>query len=74
LVYLLEAMGYDTGVNIEKLVAARTILHHGLPGEALYGHVPDAGLPKGFVYADGRVADVTLSTKAFAGKVVEGAA
>jgi hydroxymethylglutaryl-CoA lyase len=55
LTYLLEAMGYDTGIDIDKLVAARVILREALPGESLYGHVPDAGLPKGFVYADGRV-------------------
>lgn len=55
LVYLLEAMGCDTGIDIERLVAARVILNDGLPGEALYGHVPDAGLPKGFIYGDGRV-------------------
>jgi hydroxymethylglutaryl-CoA lyase len=54
LAFLLEAMGYDTGVDIDKLVAARAILAEALPGEALYGHVPDAGLPKGFSYADGR--------------------
>ncbi|SOE46644.1 Hydroxymethylglutaryl-CoA lyase [plant metagenome] len=55
LVYLLEAMGLDTGIDVEKLLAARAVLAEGLPGEPLYGHVPDAGLPKGFVYADGRV-------------------
>jgi hydroxymethylglutaryl-CoA lyase len=55
LVYMLEAMGYDTGIDIDRLVAARSIVHEGLPGESLFGHVPDAGLPKGFVYADGRV-------------------
>jgi hydroxymethylglutaryl-CoA lyase len=54
LVYLLEAMGYDTGIDIDQLVAARAILRAGLPGESLYGHVPEAGLPKGFMYADGR--------------------
>jgi hydroxymethylglutaryl-CoA lyase len=54
LAFLLEAMGYDTGVDIDKLVAARAILAEALPEEALYGHVPDAGLPKGFSYADGR--------------------
>jgi hydroxymethylglutaryl-CoA lyase len=54
LVWLLESMGADTGIDIERLVAARAILQRGLPGEAVYGHVPDAGLPKGFVYADGR--------------------
>ncbi|MDR5809231.1 hydroxymethylglutaryl-CoA lyase [Caballeronia sp. LZ019] len=54
LAFLLEAMGYDTGVDIDKLIAARAILAEALPGEALYGHVQDAGLPKGFAYADGR--------------------
>jgi hydroxymethylglutaryl-CoA lyase len=54
LVYLLEAMGYDTGIDIDKLIAARAILREALPQESLYGHVPDAGLPKGFKYADGR--------------------
>jgi hydroxymethylglutaryl-CoA lyase len=55
LVFLLEAMGYDTGIDVDALLAARAILHAALPAEALYGHVPDAGLPKGFRYADGRV-------------------
>jgi hydroxymethylglutaryl-CoA lyase len=53
-VYLLKAMGYDTGIDVERLVAARAIVRQGLPGEALFGHIADAGLPKGFVYADGR--------------------
>ena len=56
LVYLLEAMGLDTGIDIDRLIAAREQFRAGLPGEAVYGHVPDAGLPKGFVYADGRSA------------------
>jgi hydroxymethylglutaryl-CoA lyase len=51
LVFLLESMGFRTGINIERLVAARDIISEGLPGEQLYGHVPDAGLPKGFSYA-----------------------
>ncbi|OZI67796.1 hydroxymethylglutaryl-CoA lyase [Bordetella genomosp. 4] len=48
LVFMFEAMGVSTGVDIEKLVAARVPLAAGLPGEALYGMTPDAGLPKGF--------------------------
>lgn len=59
LVYLLEAMGYDTGIDIDRLVAARAVLRDGLPDESLYGHVPDAGLPKGFTYADGRPPSAT---------------
>lgn len=54
LVYLLEAMGCATGIDIERLVAARATLQQALAGEPLYGMVPDAGLPKGFRYADGR--------------------
>jgi hydroxymethylglutaryl-CoA lyase len=48
LVFLLESMGLDTGIDIGKLIAARSILSDALPGEPIYGHVPDAGLPKGF--------------------------
>lgn len=51
LVFLLEASGFRTGVDIEKLIAASAILAEALPGEPLYGHVPEAGLPKGFVPA-----------------------
>jgi hydroxymethylglutaryl-CoA lyase len=41
-------MGLRTGIDLERLIAARRIIHEGLPDEPLYGHVPDAGLPKGF--------------------------
>jgi hydroxymethylglutaryl-CoA lyase len=51
LVFLLESMGLRTGVDIERLVEARSILAAGLPGEELRGHVADAGLPKGFAPA-----------------------
>lgn len=52
LVYLLESMGVDTGVDLDALFAARAILREALPGEALYGHVPEAGVHKGFAYAN----------------------
>jgi hydroxymethylglutaryl-CoA lyase len=54
LVFLLEAMGLRTGVDIDRLIAARQTILEGLPDEPLYGHVPDAGLPKGFVSATAR--------------------
>ncbi|MFT4171447.1 MAG: hydroxymethylglutaryl-CoA lyase [Rhodocyclaceae bacterium] len=54
LVFMLEAMGLRTGIDIERLLAARSHLAAGLPGEPLYGHVAQAGLPNGFLYADGR--------------------
>ncbi|MDX3806704.1 hydroxymethylglutaryl-CoA lyase [Bosea thiooxidans] len=56
LVFLLEAMGLRTGIDLDKLVAARDIVREGLPGEAIYGHVAEAGLPKGFVPAGERIA------------------
>ncbi|ACY32527.1 MULTISPECIES: hydroxymethylglutaryl-CoA lyase [Comamonas] len=49
LVFMFEAMGLRTGIDIERLLAARETLAAGLPGEALYGMLPPAGLPKGFV-------------------------
>lgn len=48
LVFMFEAMGVDTGIDIYKLLAARTPLREGLPGEAVYGMLAEAGLPKGF--------------------------
>jgi hydroxymethylglutaryl-CoA lyase len=48
LVFMLEAMGIATGVDLDKLLRVRTILADALPGEPLYGFTPDAGLPLGF--------------------------
>ncbi len=55
LVFMFEAMGIATGVDLERLMAARAALQAGLPGEPVYGMTPEAGLTKGFTYADGRV-------------------
>ncbi|MEM8816056.1 MAG: hydroxymethylglutaryl-CoA lyase [Pseudomonadota bacterium] len=48
LVFMLEAMGMKTGIDIDKLLQVRSILRQALPDEPLYGFVPDAGTPKGF--------------------------
>lgn len=48
LVFMFEAMGVRTGVDLEKLIAAREPLKAGLPGEPVYGMTPEAGLPKGW--------------------------
>ena len=48
LVWMLEAMGLRTGIDLEKLLEVRGIVEAALPGEPLYGFVPEAGLPKGF--------------------------
>jgi hydroxymethylglutaryl-CoA lyase len=48
LVFMFEAMGVSTGVDIQKLIAARDPLKAGLPGEPVYGMTPEAGLPRGW--------------------------
>ena len=54
LVFMLEAMGLHTGIDLDKLIATREVLLTGLPDEVIYGNVPESGLPKGFTYASGR--------------------
>jgi hydroxymethylglutaryl-CoA lyase len=44
LVLMLNAMGYQTGIDLEKLLNVRAILAEALPGEPLYGFTPDAGV------------------------------
>jgi hydroxymethylglutaryl-CoA lyase len=48
LVFMFEAMGVRTGIDLERLIAARAPLREALPGEPVYGMTPEAGLPKGF--------------------------
>jgi hydroxymethylglutaryl-CoA lyase len=48
LVFMFESMGIQTGIDLEKLFSARRTLIQGLPDEPIYGHTPEAGLPKGF--------------------------
>jgi hydroxymethylglutaryl-CoA lyase len=48
LVFMFESMGVSTGIALEKLFEARKVLVKGLPDEPIYGHTPEAGLPKGF--------------------------
>lgn len=48
LAFMLEAMGYRTGIDLEKLMQVRSILAETLPDEPLYGFMPDAGLPLGW--------------------------
>jgi hydroxymethylglutaryl-CoA lyase len=53
LVFMLEAMGQRTGIDIDRLLAVRKILKDSLPQEEMYGFVPEAGLPLGFRSKDG---------------------
>jgi hydroxymethylglutaryl-CoA lyase len=51
LVFMLEAMGLRTGIDLDALLDVRAILREHLPGEPLYGFTLDAGPPKEFVAA-----------------------
>ncbi len=51
LVFLLESMGLNTGIDLDRLLAVRAQVQAALPDESLYGFVSDAGLPKGFAYS-----------------------
>ena len=47
LVFLCESKGFATGIDIDKLIAVRSILKSEMPGEQLYGGLARAGLPSG---------------------------
>jgi hydroxymethylglutaryl-CoA lyase len=48
LVFMFEAMGVTTGIDLDKLMTARRIMVETLPQEQTYGHFALAGVPKGF--------------------------
>ncbi|QWG18458.1 hydroxymethylglutaryl-CoA lyase [Bradyrhizobium sediminis] len=47
LAFLCESKGFATGIDIDKLIAVRSILRSEMPGETLYGGLARAGLPGG---------------------------
>ena len=55
LVFMLDSMGLRTGIDLEQLLAVRSILVRNLPGAELHGAVVRAGLPKNYVPAAGRL-------------------
>lgn len=48
LVFMLESIGFATGIDLDRLIAARAILHEGLPAEPMHGNLSRAGIPKTF--------------------------
>lgn len=48
LVFMLESMGLNTGIDIHKLLSVRQILSETIAGESLFGFTAEAGLPKGY--------------------------
>lgn len=49
LVFMLEAMGLRTGIDLDALIRVREVIVQALPGEPLYGRLALAGTPKGFL-------------------------
>jgi hydroxymethylglutaryl-CoA lyase len=47
LVFLCESKGFPTGIDMDKLIAVRSIPKSEMPGESLYGGLARAGLPRG---------------------------
>jgi hydroxymethylglutaryl-CoA lyase len=47
-VFLLESLGFETGIDIKALVALRETVEGWLPGERFSGAIARAGLPKTF--------------------------
>jgi hydroxymethylglutaryl-CoA lyase len=47
LAFLCHSKGFETGIDIEKLIEVRAILRNEMPQEALYGGLARAGLPRG---------------------------
>lgn len=48
LVFMLESMGFETGIDLPKLLEARKVLHEALPAEPMQGQMPKAGIPRTF--------------------------
>jgi hydroxymethylglutaryl-CoA lyase len=46
LVFMLEAMGLDTGIDLDRLIEAQRQLAALLPGQTFHGKVAAAGIPK----------------------------
>lgn len=51
LVFMLEAMGFETGIELQRLLEMRAFVAECLPDVRMFGHVSQVGLPKGFMCA-----------------------
>ena len=48
LAFMLEAMGFETGIDLDRLLAVRELVHGALPNVVQHGAIAKAGLPKNF--------------------------
>jgi hydroxymethylglutaryl-CoA lyase len=56
LVFMLEEMGFETGVDLAALIKAQRLLSELLPGQTLYGKLAGAGVPKTYHHQLAKVA------------------
>ncbi len=56
LLFMLDSMGLETGVDIEKLIEVRKIISRSLPDIAMQGGLAKAGLPRNYVSVAHRLA------------------
>jgi len=56
LLFMLDSMGLETGVDIEKLIEVRQIISRSLPDIAMQGGLAKAGLPRNYVSVAQRLA------------------
>ena len=59
LLFMLDSMGLETGVDIEKLIEVRQIISRSLPDIAMQGGLAKAGLPRNYVSVAQRFAAAT---------------
>ena len=45
---MLEAMGFETGIDLDRLIGVRDLVHKELPNVEQHGAITKAGLPKNF--------------------------
>ncbi|WP_411566524.1 hydroxymethylglutaryl-CoA lyase [Pseudomonas orientalis] len=55
LVFMLQSMGCETGIDLAALIDSRHVLSEALPHETLYGCIARAGLPLNYASIVGRV-------------------
>lgn len=48
LAFMLDAMGLETGIDLQRLLKVRQVVREALPEIEIYGFTSEAGLPKGY--------------------------
>jgi hydroxymethylglutaryl-CoA lyase len=46
--FMLEAMGFDTGIDLDRLIDVRRMVEGFMPGIQFHGDLPKAGIPKNY--------------------------